>query len=283
MAHLTRQELKHEDEFERMVRRTREIFTERGRQILTGVLLGIAVVAAAWAFRLHEQNQEEQAGFALSHALRVYHGFVEDPENPQNTPPDLTFSTEEEKYERALDEFSEVFAQYPGRKAGGFARTYMGLCQARLDRKEDALKTLEAAGRNANPDVSAQAKFVLAGEKAQAGQVEKAQEIYRKLIEEKTAASLHPVAQMALADTYRESNPEEARKLYRELQTRFPAQTALFTSLQSLLDSLPKPASPPPSDISPLAETSTPAESSPEEQDAPSSSSDSGEAGPGTE
>ena len=274
MAHLTRHDLKHEDEFERMVRRTREIFTERGRQILTGVLLGIAVVAAAWAFRHHERNQEEQAGFALSHALRVYHGFVEDPENLQSTPPDLTFSTKEEKYERALDEFSEVFAQYPGRQAGGFARTYMGLCQARLGRREDALKTLEAAARNANPEVSAQAKFVLAGEKAQAGQVEEAQEIYRKLIEEKTAASLHPVAQMALADTYRESNPEEARKLYRELQTRFPAQTALFTSFQSLLDSLPKPASPPPSDISPLAETS------PEEQDAPSSSS---EAGPGTE
>ena len=277
MAHLTRHDLKHEDDFERMVRQTREIFAERGRQILTGVLLGIAVVAAAWAFRLHEQTQEEQAGFALSHALRVYHGFVKDPENPQNTPPDLTFSTEEEKYERALDEFSEVFAQYPGRKAGGFARTYMGLCQARLDRKEDALKTLEAAARNANPEVSTQAKFVLAREKAQAGQVEKAQEIYRKLIEEKTAASLHPVAQMALADTYRESNPEEARKLYRELQTRFPAQTALFTSLQSLLDFLPKPASPPPSDISP------PAETSPEEQDAPSSSSQAGDSGAGTE
>ena len=283
MAHLTRHELKHEDEFERMVRRTREIFTERGRQILTGVLLGIVVVAAAGAFRYHEQTKEGQAGFALGHALRVYHGFVEDLENPQNTPPDLTFSTEEEKYDRALDEFSEVFAQYPDRKAGGIARTYMGLCQARLGRLEDALKTLEAAARHANPEVSAQAKFVLAGEKAQAGQVEEAQEIYRKLIKEKTAVSLHPVAQMALADTYRESNPDEARKLYQDLQTRFLGQTALFTSFQSILDSLPQPASPPPADISIPADSSPPAESSTEEQDAPSSSSEAGEASPGTE
>ena len=244
MAHLTRHELKHGDEFGGMVRQTREFFARNGRQITTGVLLAAVVGAAAGIFRYREQAEDEKAGLALGHALRVYHGFIQTPENPSYTPPDLTFSDNEEKFEAALQEFADVFAQFPNRKAGGIARIYMGLCQAELGRQSEALKTLEESGRHSDPDVKSLALFSLAGEKVRAGEVDDGRKIYQDLLDRTDSGVAPSLVQMALADTYRATQPEEAKRIYNELQVQFATQPEISVGIQSLSESLPDSATP---------------------------------------
>jgi tetratricopeptide (TPR) repeat protein len=240
MAHLTRHELKHRDEFARLVGQSREFLAQHGRQITIGLVLAILMVGGAGAFRYFENRDEAKASMALGHALRIFHGYVESPETPQNAPANLTFATEDEKFDKALEKFTDVFAQFPKRKAGGIARTYMGLCQSRLGRHPEALKTLEEASRFADAEVASFALFSLAGEKIRAGASEEAEKIYKELLDRKSPGVARPVVQMALADSIRSSRPAEARKIYEELQVQFPGQPQIAASLKSLQESLPQ-------------------------------------------
>ena len=238
---MTRHKLKHQDEFGRLVGQSREFLNKHGRQITTGVVLAIVLVGGTGAFRYFENRDEAKVGMALGHALRIFHGYVESPETPQNTPANLTFATEDEKFEKALEKFTDVFANFPKRKAGGIARTYMGLCQSRLGRHLEALKTLEEASRFTDDEVGSFALFYLAGEKIRAGEREEAEKIYKELLDKKIPGVARPILQMALADSYRSSHPAEARKIYEELQVQFPGQPQIAASLKSLRESLPQP------------------------------------------
>lgn len=245
MAHLTRHELKHQDEFSLTVSRAKEFLANHGRGISTGLLFGILVVGAVTAFRYYERGQESKANLALGQALRIFHGFVKSSDtdahgdaNTSNYPPELTFDSNKEKYKNALQEFSDVFASFPKRKPGGFARVYMGLSQGQLDRHDDAVRTLEDSSRNPDPEISALAKFSLAGEYLRVGRGKEAQKIYRVLLDSPFAGLSPSMVRLALADSYRSTNPKEAREIYQELGSQFSHNPNLSMALTSLSESL---------------------------------------------
>ena len=245
MAHLTRHELKHQDDFTLAVSRVKEFFATHGREIRTGLLLGVLVVGTVTAFRYYERSQENEANLALGQALRVFHGFVQPADAPANPnapspPPELTFDSNEEKYEEALEEFADVFGRFPKRKAGGIARTYMGLSQELLGRHEEAVKTLEEAGRSSDAEIGALARFSLAGAYVRAGKAEEARKIYQELLDHPVVGLSPSVVRMALADSYRSTRPEEARKIYQELGAQFAYEPGLTAAMSSLSESLPE-------------------------------------------
>ena len=247
MAHLSRHELKHQDEFTLAVSRAKEFFATHGREIRTGLLLGVLVVGTVTGFRYYERGQEDEANLALGQALRVFHGFVQPANtaaltnpNAPNLPPELTFDSNEEMYEEALQEFSDVFAEFPKRKAGGIARAYMGLSQGQLGRHDEAVRTLEESARNPDPEISALAKFSLAGAYVRAGKAVEAQKIYQELLDHPVVGLSPSMVRMALADSYRSTRPEEARKIYQELRAQFAYDPSLTAALSSLSESLPE-------------------------------------------
>ncbi len=118
MARLHRKELKH-DEFVDTVDRVLLYVEEHGRRLAAlavAIVLGSAAVGGYW---WHSGQQAEKASIALGAAMVTFEAPVQAglPSLPgQGT--ERVFSSEEEKWQAALEEFAAVREEYAGTQAG---------------------------------------------------------------------------------------------------------------------------------------------------------------------
>ncbi len=247
MARLTRHELK-EDEFVSTVEAAEDFARQHATQIIAGVLGALIVAGAIVGWRTYSARQEGAANAALGEALKTFKAevgpapatnlFSQDATTPPPGAPE--FTTDQQKYQAALKQFTEVVAKYPRQTAADFARYHIGLCQADLGNDSAAVSTLEAASGSSDKNTAALASEALAGELNKIGKTDEAIKIYQKLADHPTSTVPRATALLAEANLCRDSKPAQARALYEQVQKEFGTDPYLANQVQQQMAGLPK-------------------------------------------
>jgi len=239
---LTRQQLKH-DEFRETFDRFEDYLKQHYQDILTITLLVVVAVGAAVGLKLYVDRQEAEADAALGAALQTFRAYVGTPAPGTLGPEAETYPTAEAKYKKALNEFNAViqkYRMYPRPKAVAIARYQAGVCQALLGDQAAAIKTLEEASHERDPEIAALARLALADELAKAGKLAEAAKIYQDLADRPTLSVPKATALLAMADSYRASQPARARQIYNDLQKEFGSDPTVAETLKQEMSGLPQ-------------------------------------------
>ncbi len=254
MARISRQELK-QDEFVDTVDQALDYLERHGRALLTALLVLVLAGGSAGGYYWYSKKQEAKASAALGQALITFAAPVQAGLPPlPGLGPEKIFSSEEEKYQAAREEFAGVYQDYPGTQSGQLARQYQALCLWQLDDKDAAVAALEEVSRASDNNVAAVARFHLAGFYLQLGRTEDAKKLYRELADNPTATLPRATALLALADLLASEDPAEARRLLEEVRDEY-SDTPIATQVSRRLELLPAPPAggpvPPPEESAP--------------------------------
>lgn len=238
----TRRELK-QDEFKDSLEHLEDYFKQHAKEVVSIAVIVIVVMGAAAGLRYYLDKQEASSNVELGEALKTFRAYVGAPPPGATSPDMLSFPTAQEKYRKALTQFQAIVAKYrmyPQPKAVAIARYHVGICQALLGDHAAAIKTLEEASHDRDREVAALAEFALAGEYVKTGKTADAAKLYQSLADRPTLTVPRATALMALADTFRGSQPARARQIYEQVQKEFGSDTTIAEALKQQIASLPQ-------------------------------------------
>ena len=224
MARLTRHEILKEDKFLRTVEAVRDFYLKFQRQIFlaTGIAAAASLLMAGGAYYfIHEAQQAKDE---LSQALKMYHAPVTPPGLPEASPNqnEPTFRSAKEKNEKSLAEFQKIIGRHSSGPVGKIARYYAGLCLQALNRAKEAIAILEPLSREKS-DYGALACLALVQVYESSGDLVKAAETYRQIVESNSPVTPKSVNMIHLAQLYELQNkPGEATKMYQQVVKDFP-------------------------------------------------------------
>lgn len=197
-----------------------------GRQRELGLILALAIVvsAAVIGYFIWRGRVESRAGAMLADAVAVSEARVGPPPAPGTPATGLSFPTEAEKHQAALEKFKAVADQYPSSDAGLFARYREAATQMALGRPTEAAAAYQQVVDQGGGSLFAQmARLGLAEAQARSGQYDTAIDTYKGLAED-TQGSL-PVdgILMQLGRTYLEAGKtSEAQQTFNRIVEEFP-------------------------------------------------------------
>ncbi len=237
----TRRELKH-DEFKDSLEHLEDYFKQHAKEVVSIAIIVIVVVGAAAGLRYYLDKQEASSNVELGEALKTFRAYVGTPP-PGTTSPDMqSFPTAQDKYKKALAQFQAIvskYSMYPQPKAVAIARYHAGICQALLGNHAGAIKTLEEASHDRDREIAALAQFALADEYEKTGKTAEAARLYQALADHPTLTVPRATALMALADTFRTTQPARARQLYDQVLKEFGTDQTIVNALKDQTASLP--------------------------------------------
>jgi tetratricopeptide (TPR) repeat protein len=196
------------------------------RKVLTRVGIVVAVmVAAVLAGYYYLQQQNQAASLAMATAFRTYDAAIV----PAGTPPQpgmMMFNSAQERAKAAQPLFQKVVQNYPHTQNSEIAHYFVALTDLDLGNSTAAEKQLQEIAGAHNQDLSSLAKFTLANQYRNIGRDAQAIELYKQLANHPTTSVSKVQAQLALAETYSAKQPDEARKLYQQIQKDNPTSPA---------------------------------------------------------
>jgi len=187
----------------------------------------VAVVAlAAFGVTSYRGHRRSQAERAFATALDTFHSPVstELPEGFE-PPPGPVFASAAEKHRKAAAQFDEVARKYGSLDAGRRARYYAALSRMELGEYDAAEKSLSeiAAQRDRDALEASLARLALADLHRRRGQLDKAIEDYRRLIDDSSFVLPRDHVLLELASTLEAAKrPAEAGAAYRRIVEEFP-------------------------------------------------------------
>lgn len=150
----------------------------KGRSILYGLGALVLVAVAVIFFMKWSGRKNDEARQALGRAIDIATATVTSTA-PINDTPDATFTSEEQRAQRAIEEFQKVANKY-GDPYRTQARFFIASNKLILDRQQGIAELTELANSNM-PEVSALAKFALAQTKESDGKLDEAAQLYASL------------------------------------------------------------------------------------------------------
>jgi predicted negative regulator of RcsB-dependent stress response len=233
VQHISRRELK-KDEVRDTFGRGAEAVLSHQQLTLYLVIAAIVVVVGVFGWRAYSERQTVKAFADFDAAMKVF----QTPVGPPSAPGETTYPDPTRKFTEAEQKFAGVASKYPRTRAGELARYYAALSLEKLDKNEDAKKYLQGLAGTKDEDVSAMARFELAGLEDRMGQGDDAVKLYEQLMAKPTVLVPKPVVMLALADHYSVKNPTEAAKLYTQVKADYP-DTPMATQADQALALLP--------------------------------------------
>lgn len=196
------------------------------RRILTilGIIAGV-IVAFSLATYYYLQQQNEAASLAMASAFRTYDATIV----PAGTPPQpglVTFNSVQERAKAAQPLFQSVAQKYPHTHNAAIAGYFAALTDIDRGNTTAAEKELQDISHSRNADLASLAKLALANQYRSTGRDSQAIELYKQLADQPTTAVSKAQAQLGLAETYSAKQPDEARKLYQQIQKDNPTSPA---------------------------------------------------------
>ncbi len=184
---LTRKEILAEDPIHEGIIRFLEAFRSNGKLIAIA-LAGVVVIALGIYFGLNYlETRDLQAQQQLGRAIEFYNGRI-DPtalDDPYGKTPDPIFRTEAAKYEAASKELSSIVSKYGSSKLAVIARYYLGMSQLRLNKKDEAIRSLESVSNNSKDrTVAYLARKVLARTYVESGNYKGAQALLEGMVKD---------------------------------------------------------------------------------------------------
>ncbi len=192
------------------------------RVTLAVVLL---VAAGAAALTYFQASRGRDADEAFGAALDTFHATVatEQAEGAEKGAGPV-YATASEKYKKAAAAFDGVERKYASLPAGIRAKYYGALCRAELGETAEAQKTLgEIAARKDLALESGLARLALADLLRRTGQLDKAVDAYRQIVDDTSLALPRDYALLSLASMLEGARRiPEAKAAYKRLADEFP-------------------------------------------------------------
>ena len=215
-------------------------FIEPRRKQLTGVVIGIVLVAiAVLAVVIIRQRTASRGDDLLAQAMVTLNARVvpAQPGDPKDVPAAATFnavgtySTEEAKLKAAVPKLKAAADAYPDSDAGITARYHLASAHASLGQTSDALREFDEVVKRAGGDslYGRMAKLGKADAQMRANQVDAAIASWKELADQKDASLPQDAILMELGRAYmQKGNKDEARKTYTQLVEQHP--DSVYTS-----------------------------------------------------
>lgn len=226
--HLTRRELKREDQIHATIARASSALMSRTMLLLVILILVVGSALGFLLWRNYQQSQDSKAQTEFGKALDAFHGLVTSPSTPNPNPSGIpVFANENEKYKKALDKFSQIYQQYRSRKVGRLARYYTALAQQQLKNNKEAIAILQEVEKGSDPEVRGLARNALAEIYRASGQNDQALLAYQAMLKDSESkfpkdallASMGHVAEAMgrnseAANYYQQLTREHAQSIY---------------------------------------------------------------------
>jgi tetratricopeptide (TPR) repeat protein len=196
------------------------------RKVLTTLgVIGAIIVAGVLAGYYYLQQQNQAASLAMATAFRTYDAAIV----PAGTPPQpgmTLFNSAQERAKAAQPLFQVVVQKYPHTHNAEIARYFIALTDLDMGNSAAAEKQLQELASAHNADLASLAKFALANQYRNTGRDAQAIELYKQIAAHPTTSVSKAQAQLALAEAYSAKQPDEARKLYQQIQKDNPTSPA---------------------------------------------------------
>jgi tetratricopeptide (TPR) repeat protein len=186
----------------------------KGKAIVYGII-GVAVLAALIGFWLNWRHRKtDEAQRALGRAIAISSTRVSPPglDFPQVNPTGSSFSSEQERSQKAIEEFEKVATKY-GDPYRSEARYFIAANLLYSDR-EKGLSELTEMTKSSVPEVSVLATFALAQAKEADAKYDEASQLYAQLAQKNSAVITLETANLHLASVYeKQGKKKEAADL----------------------------------------------------------------------
>lgn len=220
MSRLTRHDILKEDKFLLTMEGARDFLLAHKKPILMLGCIMLAVLLVGVGGYYYVTYSSQAAKNELGQALETFQAPVGQPAETAGAI--LSFTTPQEKYQKALAEFQKVPQHTFSFGDGKIAEYYMGLCLMSLQRENEAVGHLEPLSREKS-DLGALALVALAGIYESQGNLAKAIEMRQQVISADVAAAPKSQNLLQLAELYeQQNNPSEAIKTYQQLIKEYP-------------------------------------------------------------
>jgi tetratricopeptide (TPR) repeat protein len=234
MDRLTRHELK-QDEFKESLDQLEQYVAAHLKEIVTVAILAIVVVGSAVGMKYYLSQQETNANLDLASALKTFQAYV-GTFAPGSMPAGTeSYPTAADRYKAALQKFNAIVGKYrlfPRPTAVGIALYHAGLCESLLGNSAAAINILQEASRDRDREIASLAQLALAEEFLKTGKTQEADRIYQNLADHPTLTVPRASALLALADSFKNSQPARARQLYEQIQKEFGSEPSVAQILR---------------------------------------------------
>ena len=129
---------------------------------------------------------------------------------------------DEQQYDKALEGFQKVAADYSSTDAGNLAQLYVGICQANLGKWQEAVNALESFSGKGDQMISPAAEGALGNAYANLNQLDKAVEHLKKAAKMAENNTLSPVYLIQAGEILESQGKKaEALELYQQTKEKY--------------------------------------------------------------
>jgi predicted negative regulator of RcsB-dependent stress response len=223
-----RAEVRHQLKQDRFAVATAETVSwavEHRKTLTTIGIIAVIIVAVVLAGYYYLEQQDQAASLAMGTAFRTYNAVIV----PAGTPPQpgmMSFNSVQERAKAAQPLFQSIAHKYPHTRTADIARYFAALTNLDLGNTAAAEKELQELAGAHNQELASLAKLALANQFRATGRDAQAIDLYKQLAAHPTTSVSKVQAQLGLADAYSAKQPDEARKLYQQIQKDNPTSPA---------------------------------------------------------
>jgi len=228
----TRRQLK-EDKFAETAQGAAQWATGHRKLVVWGFGLIVVAVLATVGIMSWRSRQIEQANLELSAALRTLGAPLRSPGTPPGDTP--SFTSVAERGKAAEKEFKAIADKYALVPPGKIARYLRGSALVQAGDMAAAEQEFKAAADSRDKDVAALAKMALASIYRDSNRTAEAVKIYKELADHPSATISKATAQLALAEIYEQTDPQQATTIYQQLQKDEPRSPAAQVAARKLM------------------------------------------------
>jgi tetratricopeptide (TPR) repeat protein len=207
-------------------------WTVEHRSKLTIAAIVVAVAAligfGGWYYL---NSQDEKASVDLSTAIRV----LDQPVRPAGVPAQPGFPSFASAHDRATEarkQFQSILDKYPHTRNADMARYFVGLTSSDLGDYPAAERNLQETANSSNKDLAALGMFALASVYRAENKEPQAIDLYKQLTDKPTMTVNKTTAQLELAQLYEGKKPDEAKRIYDQIQKENPSTDAASLAQQ---------------------------------------------------
>jgi len=231
----TRRQLK-QDRFATTATEAAHWTQEHRQTLIWGIGAVVAIVVIVLAVWTWLGRQTEHANLALGGAMRTFNTAIRPAGAPAPTNPDEppSFASMEERGKAAQKQFHDVAEKFGVVKPGKIARYMEGVSAMQAGDNAAAEQVLKKAADAGDKNVEALAKMALGNLYVSTNRNSDAVRVYKELVDHPTETVSKAAAQLALADAYQKTDPEQAKAIWQQVQKDNP-QTAAAQMAQEKL------------------------------------------------